>query len=784
MSSKFALAFWMVTLLMLSAFTAAAQEESFRIKSEVYPRPDGGQATAFIPEGTIKWEEIFNNITPPAGWQVIDNDGSGAAWDFRQSVIFTSGDTINPQAGQSFWFSNYTNANGSGLIDEWLITPRLPMIEAGDMLHFYAGAIDGSYPDSLKVLVSVSDSLPSSFTEIAYFKVDGPIGAWNQYSFDLSAFAGSEVFVAVNYYIVDGGPSGNNSDNVWVDHFILEGQSTNARLQVIHNAADPAAASVDVYVNGALLLDNFAFRTATPFVDVPAGVTLNIGVAPGNSASVNDTLVNIPVVLAAGETYAAIANGVLNPGSFAPNPDGINTGFQLLVQPAAREAGSGSDVEFYAVHGSTDAPTVDIIARGVGTLLNNVPYTAVSGYLAVPPASYIIDIADSTGSVVVASFEADLSGLGGGAAAVIASGFLNPAANQNGPAFTLIAVLANGTVIELPALTTARLQVIHNAADPAASAVDVYVNGGLLLDDFAFRTASPFIDAPANTALNVGVAPPNSNTTGNGVADTLKNFAVNLLGGGSYVAVANGVVDPSGFSPNPDGRSIAFTLFARDDAREASSSSGEVDFAVLHGSTDAPTVDVVARNVATLVNDAAYGDFTAYLTVPAADYTIDITDASGATIVASYTAPLSGLGGSALVVFASGFLSPAGNQNGPAFGLYAVLPGGGAAIELPPVVVGIEDETAAVVKEFALSQNYPNPFNPSTTISFALPVAENVTVKVFNLLGQEVATVVNERFESGVHRVNFDATNLVSGVYFYRIDAGSFSATRKMILMK
>ena len=71
-----------------------------------------------------------------------------------------------------------------------------------------------------------------------------------------------------------------------------------ARLQVIHNAADPLASEVDVYVNGDLLLDNFAFRTATPFVTVPAGVTLNIGVAPSTSTSANDTIKNIPVVLA------------------------------------------------------------------------------------------------------------------------------------------------------------------------------------------------------------------------------------------------------------------------------------------------------------------------------------------------------------------------------------------------------------------------------------------------------------------------------------------------------
>ena len=86
--------------------------------------------------------------------------------------------------------------------------------------------------------------------------------------------------------------------------------------------------------------------------------------------------------------------------------------------------------------------------------------------------------------------------------------------------------------------------------------------------------------------------------------------------------------------------------------------------------------------------------------------------------------------------------------------------------------------------EFSLLQNYPNPFNPSTKIEFALPTQAHVSLKVYNMLGQVVATVVNGVMNAGAHSVTFDASKLSSGVYFYRIDAGNFSSIKKMVLVK
>ncbi|WP_337873397.1 T9SS type A sorting domain-containing protein [Ignavibacterium sp.] len=86
--------------------------------------------------------------------------------------------------------------------------------------------------------------------------------------------------------------------------------------------------------------------------------------------------------------------------------------------------------------------------------------------------------------------------------------------------------------------------------------------------------------------------------------------------------------------------------------------------------------------------------------------------------------------------------------------------------------------------KFELRQNYPNPFNPSTSISFSIPNEELVSLKVYNSLGEEVAELINETKQAGNYEMNFNSVGLASGIYFYRIQAGSFIQTKKMTLLK
>jgi carboxypeptidase T len=98
--------------------------------------------------------------------------------------------------------------------------------------------------------------------------------------------------------------------------------------------------------------------------------------------------------------------------------------------------------------------------------------------------------------------------------------------------------------------------------------------------------------------------------------------------------------------------------------------------------------------------------------------------------------------------------------------------------------LGVSGNNNQIPKSFALLQNYPNPFNPSTSIKFQLPKSEFVTITIFDMLGRKVASLVNEQKEAGYYDIKFDGTNYASGMYFYKMEAGNFTDTKKMILIK
>jgi hypothetical protein len=470
-----------------------------------------------------------------------------------------------------------------------------------------------------------------------------------------------------------------------------------ARVQVVHNAPDPV---VDVYAGNSLLLNDFAFRTATPFIDVPADRDIAVGFALANSNSVDDVLFSFPASFEAGKTYAVFANGI---------PGNATTPLTLAVTEAREAAANSGDVDVAVLHGSPDAPAVDVDAVFVAyNLIQNLAYGEFTSYLNLPPAVYDLAVRPAGAPNAVATFRADLGGLAGGAGIVFASGLLG-----GSPAFGLYVVLANGTVVPLPLTPTARVQVVHNAPDPV---VDVYAGNTLLLNDFAFRTATPFIDVPADRAIAVGFALANSNS----VDDVLFSFPASFETGKTYAVFANGI---------PGNATTPLTL-AVTEAREAATNSGDVDVAVLHGSPDAPAVDVDAVFVANnLIQNLAYGEFTSYLNLPPAVYDLAVRPAGAPNAVATFRADLGGLAGGAGIVFASGLLG-----GSPAFGLYVVLADGTVApLPLTPTtrVQIVHNSPEPTVDVYAGNTLLLNDFAFRTATPFVdFPADRNVSIGV------------------------------------------------------
>jgi hypothetical protein len=532
-----------------------------------------------------------------------------------------------------------------------------------------------------------------------------------------------------------------------------------ARLQVIHNCADLAATQVDVWLDNTLLLDNFAFRTASPFIDAPAGTNFLVSICAPNSTDPNSPLFTQTFNLTDGETYIVVASGIVSGSGYSPAQP-----FSLNVFAQGREASNGgaANTDVLVLHGSTDAPTVDVYESSIpaGTLVDNASYGDFAGYLELGTADYTVEIRTADNSTIVASYAAPLQtlNLGGTALTVLASGFLNPANNSNGPAFGLwVALPSGGALVELPttSIPGARIQVIHNSADLAAAEVDVYLNGALLLDDFAFRTATPYVDVQAGVDLSVAIAP----STSTSVADALATFPYNLADGETYTLVANGIVSPSGYSPVQP-----FDIYVYAGSREAATSgASNTDVLVFHGATDAPVVDVAETAVlagATLVDDLAYGEFDGYLEVPTDDYVLEVQLADGTPVVA-YQAPLDALNlnGAALTVLASGFLAPANNSNGPAFGLWVALPAGGDLVELPLATSVVENDLIASIAA------WPNPANDQLFLAIDSKRIAQADLRLTDLTGRVVRTLPAASLASGANRLVVDLNGLAEGMY-------------------
>jgi hypothetical protein len=384
-------------------------------------------------------------------------------------------------------------------------------------------------------------------------------------------------------------------------------------------------------------------------------------------------------------------------------------------------------------------------------VLTDVPFGAFSDFLPLVPDVLIFDIAVAANPAIVAgTYGGDLEGSEGLAFLAVASGLLGT------DDYTLLAVLPDGFVVDFPAY--ARGQVIHNAPAPT---VDVYFDADLLLPNFEYLTATPSVLLPADTPFELSVAPANSNS----VVDAIYSLPVaGLKTGRFYTIMAAGEV---GGSPN-------FDLFVQENPRERALNASTVDLSFFHGAPNAPEVDIVGP-VGVIYDNVAFGEFGTTASIPAGSYVVGVTPANdNNTIVASYLADLSGVGGQFVTVFAAGYLN-----NTPAqqpFGAWAALTDGTV---FPLQLVGTSAPEAGLDKVVLA----PNPATSVMQVQMDLNEGSALRYRMFDVNGKLVQEGEWGTLSAGTNVQTLQVGGLQSGVYQLELVTNKGShATRFMKL--
>jgi hypothetical protein len=558
-----------------------------------------------------------------------------------------------------------------------------------------------------------------------------------------------------------------------------------ANVQAIHNS--PLVPTVDVYaytsVGSVKAIEDFAYRTATPFNALPAGIAATLVLAPANSSSIADTIsgTSIPIgTLTSGTNYILMVYG---------------QGSVSLVSPALTASPNGAGTAALSFfHGGDDAPAVDVNVRGGGTLFDNVEFGDFDGYFGVNTATYVVDVFDSTSTTKVKSYYAPLGTASGAAAVIFASGYLNPTGSQ--PAFGVFVALPSGTVIQLPEIKSSLVQAIHNSPDPLAATVDAYIINNLAgtpyqelkANDVAYRNATAFltveyIPGTGTDSVTLALAPSTSASS----SEAIYTSKYKLTPGTGYVLVAAGVLNTTGYNP-----AKPFGIYVFPGARPttvAGPGSGNIDVNVFHGSTDAPEVQAsITAPVAAAGNlgsTVEFGEFTGYTLVPFqnAFYTSQVA-ATGATFE-STPLPL-GLNpqanGLAFTLYVTGFVNPSNNNNGQSLQVCAASLSGNPVAGVGLLCYDLVLLTSVEEKVVNKMLMFPNPTQNNLSVEYTLESAQSVKYNVFNTVGQLVISGDAGTQTAGRNAINVNTSNLSTGQYVMQVLVGSeVNVTRTFI---
>ena len=649
----------------------------------------------------------------------------------------------------------------------------------------------------------------------------------------------------------------------------LAGKNGLTRVQFIHNSGDIDTRPIDLYVGDSLYVNTFTYRTATPFLDVPDG---NVRLRLTHPTNKDSLVAEVNVTLTSGTTYVCIIDGIMkiNLSRYA-NPDPANRNIQItfFTVPNVREKASNTaKVEFIGHNGNTDGPLggLDVFKVGSTTpLVDNLGYNKSTAYFSEDPGKYTYDVKDGADNTkLLGTFEADFTTSAGKSAVVLASGFVNPAANQGSQKLGLIAVFADGSVQTFRVIETLPIGKWKFAGTSPYRftdfiGADTLVNGGhgVAVDRRnriwvgSFNTAGRLrVIKPDGTPdpispiqqVKIGTDSVLTNSCrgisldkdGNILfARALRLYRLDVNTGrplNLFIAAGTGsllspmfdkdgfvwtgrvgginpidLIDPLTFtslqqitlkSPPGFGRGLGITADARKIFTPDLGASGgplyiwtTKDFLAYDKTDSIYTNDkgeLILRTNRQTMNWHPK-DSTLWVSVDRASTPVD-NSLNGLYVFDfkkfEYTiVTMPEIKNAAGTVLGNGPRNVAFSVSGDT--AYAVSFDGSRLMRFVKGAVGVKDKPfTSVPGTYELFQNYPNPFNPNTTIAYSLSQYAIVELKVYDNMGREVKTLVQQVMPPGRHEATFETNGLATGLYFYRLYVAGQVFTKSMMLVK
>lgn len=569
--------------------------------------------------------------------------------------------------------------------------------------------------------------------------------------------------------------------------------TTSAQLSVVtfvHSSPEPSLRVIDLYITQAGVItkvDDIAFQKGSNLegVAIFGDIEVTMSVAPSSSVGISESVFETTFTPMADKGYMAVFTGVRKVSDYVANPEKKSIELAITTYEVPNENSDPNKTAVYFFHGATDLEVGDIWPRGAAkAAATNV------GFMGRTPAAVVLDrkstVIDFTKvgdkSKVLASFNVDLAGLGSNILVCVVSGFKTPNDNaKSTDTLALLNVLEDGRIVRSPLIAgsqKSRVQVVHASADPAFGVVDLWLNGVKTFDNVAFRKASAFVDAPANTPLVIGLAP----ATSTAYKDTIATITLEpLRPQRTYTIVALGVSDTSKFAKNPDGVAPGFRLLVLDGALEKNGTT-KTGVRTLHAVTDAPTVSFASSKVS-YASKLSYGSATpAYIETEPATDTVWMNDGDGKKLK-GFLCDFRGAARATMMI-ATGFADPSKNGGGPALAVILVDPNGTVNSNIqaidPPGETSVDDDVIVT----GATRLHPNP--SSDVAEIFIPVTETPFAPSFSIVdvrGVEVRSGTLLPASGGfVAGISVDSLPVGSYQVVIRTISGRILATSSLVI--